>query len=97
MGAILSFRLKDEITAYITAHKDELSRKTIQQLEQAQGVTQPEGLATLPEEVAQRVSTFLAQSLDTVFLTAALFSIAALVVAWLLVPKGSASSLSAKE
>lgn len=97
MGAILSFRLKDEITTYITAHKDELSRKTIQQLEQAQGVTQSEGLATLPEEVAQRVSTFLAQSLDTVFLTAALFSIAALVVAWLLVPKGSASSLSAKE
>ncbi|PTX58351.1 EmrB/QacA subfamily drug resistance transporter [Melghirimyces profundicolus] len=97
LGTVMSFRLKDQIGAYIARHQSELSGETIRQLERARGVTSPEGFSSLPTGIAEQMSRFLSQALDTTFLTAFLFSVAALAAAFLLVPKGSARSLSVKD
>ncbi|GGE05676.1 MFS transporter [Marinithermofilum abyssi] len=97
LGAVMSSQLKSRIGAYIAQHQAELSGKTIRQLEQAQGVTQPEGLSTLPPGIVDEISRYLSQALDATFVTAASISLAALVVAFFLIPKGSARSLSVEE
>ena len=97
LGTVMSFQLKTRINTYITEHQGELSEETIRQLEKAQGVTNPESFSALPSGIARLAEQFLSQALHTTFITATLFSIAALAVALLLVPKGSAQSLSVKE
>ncbi|WP_258838410.1 MDR family MFS transporter [Mechercharimyces sp. CAU 1602] len=97
LGAVMTFRMKEEIEQYIYSHQNELSQETIGQLRQAEGITTPEGLAALPQTVADLAPSFLAQALDTTFLTASFFTLLALIVAFWLVPKGSAQSFAVKE
>ncbi|MDR6227466.1 MDR family MFS transporter [Desmospora profundinema] len=97
LGTVMSFQLKDQMEDYIAQNQADLSAEAIQQLREAQGVTTPEGLAALPGPLAEQIHHFLSQALDATFLTAAIISVIALLSAFLLVPKGSARSLSAHE
>ncbi|OYD08978.1 MDR family MFS transporter [Paludifilum halophilum] len=97
LGTVMSFQLKGQISSYIQQHRAELSPDMIRQLKQAQGVTQPEELSTLPAGVAEQINQFLTHALDASFITAAAISLIALAVAFVLVPKGSARSLSAEK
>ncbi len=97
LGAVMSFRLDREVEAYIRTHRDQLTPEMIQHLQTAKGLSSPESLAILPSGMEKTMSQFLSSALGTTFLTAALFSLIALVTAFFLVPAGSAQSLSAEE
>lgn len=97
LGAVMSFQLKDQVEQYLAQNQSQLSAETIQQLRQAQGVTTPDEWAHLSAPVMEQMRLFLSHALDATFVTAAVISVTALISAFLLVPKGSARSLSVKE
>ena len=95
LGAVMITRLRAQIDSFLSSRQGSLDPETIRQLREAQGITHPEGLASLPEQVAGQVSQFLSQALDSTFFTAAALSLLALASAYFLVPGGNAKSLAA--
>jgi EmrB/QacA subfamily drug resistance transporter len=97
LGAVMISQLRKHIDSFLADRQGQLDPETIRQLQEAQGITHPEGLATLPPSVADQVSQFLALSLDTTFFTAAALSVLTLASAYFLIPGGSAQSLAAEK
>ncbi len=95
LGAVMITRLREQIDSFLSARQGHLDPETIRQLREAQGITHPEGLASLPEQVADQVSRFMSLALDSTFFTAAALSLLALASAYFLVPGGNAKSLAA--
>lgn len=97
LGAVMITRLRAQIDSFLASRQGNLDPETVRQLREAQGITHPEGLASLPGQVAEQVSGFMALALDTTFFTAAALSLLALVSAYFLVPGGNAKSLAVEK
>ena len=97
LGSVLTASMKPRVEQYIDEHQAVLSPDIIQQLNESQGIIRGEEAQFFPNDVVYQMTSFLADSIHNTMFSAFILTFFSLFTAWLLIPKGSAHSLSAKE
>ena len=97
LGSILTASMRPKVEQFTREHQSVLSPDIIQQLNESQGIIRGEETQFFPSEVVYQMTSFLAESIHNTMLIAFILTFFSLITAWLLIPKGSAHSLSAIE
>jgi len=97
LGSVLTLNMKPQVNGFLEENKNRLSSELLLKIQNSQGIFEGEQAKHIPIEILNKMANFLANSIHATMWTAFLLTFFSLVAAWLLIPKGSAQSLSVEE
>ncbi len=97
LGSILTMNMTPKVNRFILTNQGKLDQTLLHKIKEVNGVIKPKDTPLFPKEILHQLSEILSYSIHHTLQTAFILTFLSLITAWLLIPKGSARSLSIED